>query len=138
MYVEDVNLERFLADRLRYGWLKTLSPGFAGAERRQEQRYSLDERAWMHTVYPVASRRRLVRIVDVSKSGLRIETVLPELQGASVRVHFNDVFVIGEVRFCVEAGEHYQIGIRIDSALYAMPDGMPAEQAEPHLLRRPA
>ena len=137
MYVQDSNLERFIADRLRDGRLSLLADGYPGADRRLERRYSFSDRAWMHTVYPLSSNRRSVRLLDISRSGLRIDAVLPELQSASIRVQLRDVFVIGEVRYCREAGEKYHIGVRVETVLYALPEGALIANVEDGRIHRP-
>lgn len=118
MHVHDSNLRQLVLDGLQAGSLTLPSSGPLAADRRQAQRYELSQKALMHTVYPVSSNRRVITVLDLSATGLGVQTILPELIGSSVRVQMKDVFVIGEVRHCREIDDAYHIGIRVEAVLY--------------------
>lgn len=131
MYVHDADLCAFIRNRLADGSLTPPGGQPVQTERRQEERYRINQRALLHTVYPVSSKRRLVRLLDISARGLMLEAALPELIGSSVRIHTMDVFVIGEVRHCREVGERCLIGVRVDAVLYGF-SSAPGNGAQEH------
>ncbi len=120
MHIHDSNLRQLVLDGIHAGSMIRAGCCQAGVDRRQALRYQTRQKAYMHSVYPVPSNRRVVTVLDLSRNGLCVEAALPESEGASVRVQIKDAFVIGEVRHCREVGELYHIGIRADAVLYDM------------------
>jgi len=85
------------------------------AERRKEPRYPTEARAEV-TEFGSQGRRHLeARMMNISKSGLRLRLSEPLVPGARVRVHFGEVLAFGEVRWCRDlCGDAFDAGVKID------------------------
>ena len=88
----------------------------SGAERRREPRYPCND--------PVAIRilpdpsRVPATLMDVSRSGLRIETDVPLTKSAEIEILLSkQLAVTGRVRHCRRVGAKYQAGILIQKAI---------------------
>ncbi len=82
-------------------------------DRRREHRVTVEDRAFMHVLDPLSSTREDVRILDLSKTDLKL--CVPEFlqPGTTVQVHLKSSFVLGEVRYCSQVGTEFHAGIRI-------------------------
>ena len=54
-----------------------------------------------------------VRVLDVSKSGLKLSTSESIDPGTIVRVHIKGSLVMAEVRYCAPVGSEFHAGIKL-------------------------
>jgi len=98
----------------RFSWL--MSRRF-GLEGRREQRFPVNDSGMLHCVRPLRAKNTPVRILDVSKSGMKISISKRLQRGAQVQVLLRDGFVVGEVRYCVGSGGVFHAGILVQTAV---------------------
>jgi hypothetical protein len=83
-----------------------LKSGFAsllaqkGSERRRHARFVTDDPALMRIVEPYSPVRWVVRVLDVSKSGMRLMVPTPLAKGRLIQIHMKDTCVLAKVRHC--------------------------------------
>jgi nitrous oxidase accessory protein NosD len=105
----------------------SLAPEANSSERRRDARYPTHDQADVE-VLAVNTRHLSAVVLDVSKSGLRIEVHERIGQGSEVRIRLpREVVIHGEVRYCRRAGTGFHAGILIAQVFQS------AEQAEQHL-----
>ena len=83
-------------------------------ENRRDPRIAVDDPGSMRVASP-ESVYRTVRILDVSKRGMKLwvpEFVPP---GTTVQVRVKDLRVLGEVCFCVAVSAGFKAGISIEN-----------------------
>ncbi|HEX5227886.1 MAG TPA: PilZ domain-containing protein [Bryobacteraceae bacterium] len=91
-------------------------------ERRREPRYAANEIVEVQVIGAPGGRFRGV-ILDVSRSGLRIEVGKPLAKGAHVEIVLSSrAILFGEARYCISRNKLYQVGVEIES-LYFAKDG---------------
>jgi PilZ domain-containing protein len=86
-----------------------------GEEHRRDPRIAVDDPGSMRIVNAESAYRSAVRILDVSKRGMKLwvpEFVHP---GTTVQVRIKDLRVLGEVCFCVAASAGFNAGISIEN-----------------------
>ncbi len=89
-----------------------------GSERRRHARFTTDDPALMRIVEPYSPVRWVIRVMDVSKSGMRLAVPTPLAKGRLIQVHMKDTCVLAKVRHCGPAessnGEMlFQAGVEI-------------------------
>ncbi len=82
-------------------------------EQRQYPRLATDEPAVIQSLAPFATEAWDVRIVDVSKGGVRIQTPRPLAPDSLIRVSMKFSIACGDVRHCTPTPTGYQAGIRL-------------------------
>jgi hypothetical protein len=96
-------------------------------ERRRDARYPTNDQADVE-VLAVNTRHLSAVVLDVSKSGLRIEVHERIGAGSEVRIRLpREAVIHGEVRYCRRAGTGFHVGILIAQVFQS------AEQADQHL-----
>jgi len=90
---------------------------FGGLEKRSERRISTVDAGILQCISPFSSERLDVRIIDVSKSGLKVGGANQLEPGSTVKVRLKSMIAFGEVRHCSRVGSEYQAGIQIHDAL---------------------
>lgn len=82
-------------------------------ERRREPRFEVDTPASMQVLNPLSTNRVDVRILNLSKRGLRL--CVPEFlqKGTIVQVRTKGSSMLGEVCHCSQVGTEFQVGILI-------------------------
>lgn len=95
-------------------------PPSVRTERRRERRYVTND-AVEFQLLPSESRPRVPgTVLDVSRSGLRLESVLPIAKGVRLQIWLHDGTVIfGESRYCHPISGRYHVGIAIAVVEYA-------------------
>lgn len=82
-------------------------------EKRREIRYPTNDPAEVQ-VLPIDGTRRPATVLDVSRSGLRLELHAPLGRGIQLKITLSDqVVIFGEVRYCRRAGDVFHAGILI-------------------------
>lgn len=91
------------------------------SDRRREARYPAQEPAELEMLY--GPREPIYgTVLDVSRSGLRIELPRRIHRGEEVKVKLKENVIFGEVRYCRAASGVFQAGIRIDELVRAEAD----------------
>jgi hypothetical protein len=80
----------------------------------------MDEPASVKTLHPVATSggdRLDGRLVNLSRSGLKLRVPKPMLPGTMVQVRFMDKIALGEIRYCIPIGSDYYVGVRFQDVM---------------------
>jgi len=94
-----------------------ISPTQPQPERRREPRYPTNDAVEI-TVLAEPPLWFAGRVLDVSRSGLRVALLSPLDPGTQVRITFRRPAVIfAEVRHCKWAGDAFHVGLRIEDVL---------------------
>jgi len=89
------------------------------AERRRETRYQVHEPAEVRVIAGAAGLLPAT-VLDISRSGLRLEVAVQLPKGAAIEIVLpKEVIVFGKVRYCRRAGEAFHAGVLIDDVFYA-------------------
>jgi len=90
-------------------------------EKRRETRYPTSDFAEVQ-ILPIDRTRRPATVLDVSRSGLRLELHTSVSRGIDIQITVADQIVIfGEVRYCRRAGEVFHAGVLIHDVIHASP-----------------
>jgi PilZ domain len=94
-------------------------PEFSVLERRREPRYPCNDPV-MVRVSPGDGNRLPATLIDVSRSGLRLEIGVPLIKGGEIEIVLSkQIAIFGKVRHCRRSGEKYQAGVLIQEAFYS-------------------
>src|SRR5882724_549403 len=98
-------------------------------EKRKEARYPTNDAAEVR-VLPSNGETVAATIIDISKSGLRLELGRTLLKGRRLEITISPrkLVIFGEVRYCRRVGGVYQAGVLIEGVV------SPDQDAETHLL----
>ena len=81
--------------------------------RERGQRYVVDEVASMTQLHPLVPGRSDIRVIDVSRDGLKLLVPAALEVGTVVQIRMRPIIVTGEVRHCTVVGESFRLGVRI-------------------------
>jgi anti-sigma factor RsiW len=83
-------------------------------ERRSSPRIPSNDPARLHLFNPFSTARSDVRVLDVSKHGLKLH--VPEFlaPGSMVQIHLATSIALGEVRYCLPAAAGFHVGVRLE------------------------
>lgn len=88
-------------------------------ERRQEHRYPACEIVEVQVIGASGGRFGGV-VLDISRSGLKIEIGKPLSQGAHLEILLpSRAIIIGEARYCRSKNKLYQVGVKIEGVYFA-------------------
>ena len=91
----------------------------SGAERRREPRYPCNDPVEVR-ILPGDGKRVPATLLDVSRSGLRLDIGVALLKGAQIEILLSkQIAIFGKVRHCRRIGDTYQAGILIQEAFYS-------------------
>jgi len=82
-------------------------------ERRRHPRVATNEPASLQILNPFSDDIWDVRILDVSKSGLRTHTSKNLLPGSLIKVRMRYCVACGDVRYCIPAENGFYAGVRL-------------------------
>lgn len=83
------------------------------AEKRREPRYPCNDAVAVR-VMSLGPRHFPATVLDVSRSGLRLEIATPIAKGSEIEVAArSQIVVFGEVRYCRRAGDSFHVGVLI-------------------------
>jgi hypothetical protein len=102
---------------------------YPGLERRREPRMLTDDAATMQVLNPLLDGRLAVRVLDVSRNGLKLSTDIQLHRGTLVQIYIKNIVAMGEVRHCVRIGDEYHAGIQLDDVLAYHSDEKPWNRA---------
>ena len=101
-------------------FLKRISgePGTDSAiEKRSEPRVPTDDPASMRILHPFMAERFAIRVLDVSKNGLKLSSPIRLRPGMLVLVRIRNIIAMGEVRHGAEVGGEFHAGVHLDDVL---------------------
>jgi|SRR5579871_902111 len=95
------------------------------SERRKEVRYSCHDSVEVR-VLPGDGQMVSGTMIDISKSGVRVEIPCPTVKGSEIEIMIpKEMIIFGEVRHSRRAGETYVVGVMIRDVFYSRPqEGM--------------
>src|SRR5689334_6993018 len=85
--------------------------------RRSEPRYLVKENAFVWDLHRVEAGYHSVSIIDVSRNGLRLESVDRLGQGSDIAIDFRGMVVCGTVQYCRTLANCFAMGVRIKEVL---------------------
>ncbi|HEX6894588.1 MAG TPA: PilZ domain-containing protein [Bryobacteraceae bacterium] len=89
------------------------------ADRRREARYPCNKAVQVRNLTQNEARLS-ARIIEISRSGLRLELPAPVTKGSQVEILMSkEVAIFGKVRHCRAVGEKYHAGVQIEEVYYA-------------------
>src|ERR1700722_2886740 len=100
-----------------------------GVERRREPRISTDDSASMHVLNPLLEGRQAVRVLDASRNGLKLSSLMDLQRGTLIQVYIGNIVAMGEVRYCSKCGGAFHLGIQLDNVFPRQPDEEPWNEA---------
>jgi hypothetical protein len=93
-------------------------------EKRREPRYSCKDAVAVR-ILSIGPRHFPATVVDVSRSGLRLELAIPIAKGSEIEVTARSQLVVfGEVRYCRRAGDSFQAGVLIRDVIQSRPQAV--------------
>lgn len=92
-------------------------------DKRSERRYPTNDAVEV-IAYPYNGTPVPAKIIDVSRSGMKVELPTPFARGTRIEVLMvsSALAVFGEVRYCRESGPVYQLGMLIEDVVQPKPD----------------
>jgi len=94
-------------------------------EKRKEARYPTRDAALVRELPPAQNREDLpATVIDVSKSGLRLELERQLWKGSRVEIAIvpRKLVIFGEVRHCRRLGAIFQVGVLIEGLVFPKPN----------------
>jgi hypothetical protein len=89
-------------------------------ERRRERRYVTNDAVGFQLLPSESRPRAPGKVLNVSRSGLRLESTFPIAKGLRLRIWLHDGTVLfGESRYCHLVSDCYHVGIAIAVVEYA-------------------
>jgi PilZ domain len=123
MYVHYTNLEQYIEEHVASSALpvskpidRTQSTNPPGAEKRREPRFVTNDPAFIHSLSPLTALTP-VQVLDVSRQGLKLHIGRQFRTGSEIQVKLKDLFVLGEIRYCVQVGSFFLAGILVEDVL---------------------
>jgi len=86
----------------------------AAGERRRDPRYATDRLTLLYLTGRTQPEPILCRILDYSRSGLKIRTQRPLDPGTEIRLTLRELFAVGKVRYCMPAVGGFDHGIQVE------------------------
>ena len=124
MYVHDTNLEHYIQEQLASNILPVGNPidttqpnNRPNAEKRRQPQFVTDDPAFIHSLNPLTLDITPVQVLDVSKQGLKVRPGQHIRTGSEIQVKLKDLFVLGEIRYCVQVGSFFLVGILVEDVL---------------------
>ena len=107
------------------------SHGNLVTEKRREPRYPTNDPADVQ-ILPRTGIHLPAKVVDISKSDMRLELEMPLGTGARIRVLIlpSKLAVLGDVRYCRKSGNRFHVGLAIVDVVSPTPDQGDPRSAE--------
>jgi len=86
-------------------------------ERRREVRVPTSDTASVQVISPPTRESLDVRVLDVSRNGLKISTSKFLKAGVILRVQLRNAWIVGEVRYCVATDDGFCVGLYIQNCV---------------------
>ena len=91
------------------------------SEKRREPRYPCNDAVAVR-VLSIGTRHYPATVLDVSRSGVRLELYIPIAKGSEVEITARSQAVIfGEIRYCRRAGDSFHAGVLIRDVIQSRP-----------------
>src|SRR5712692_942273 len=114
MYVHDTNLEHYIQEQFASSVLPISKPidrtqpnNPPGAEKRREPRFVTSDPAFLHSLNSLTLDLAPGQVLDVSRQGLKLRIGRHVRTGSEIQVKLKDLFVFGEIRYCVPVGSFF-------------------------------
>jgi hypothetical protein len=72
---------------------------------------------WMQVIDPPRLGAWEVRVLDVSREGMSLQTRQHVARGWKIKIRRGEMIVFGEVRYCIPTGGEFRLGIQIREVL---------------------
>jgi hypothetical protein len=95
------------------------SPCCASIDRRRETRYATNDPVEIQLLEAGGGPRVGGKVLDVSRSGLRLELPTPIGKALRIQIVLADrTIIFGETRYCRHLSPFYHVGVAIESVCY--------------------
>jgi hypothetical protein len=98
-------------------WRRGILRVAGSPDRRQYVRIPTDDVAQVSVVGAATSEPMEVRVMDVSRGGMRLRLQQMLSHGTMLRVQLRDTTVLAEVRYCVPSKDVFVAGVQVHSVL---------------------
>lgn len=124
MYVHDTNLEHYIQEQFasnippvgsRLETTQSNKP--PNTEKRREPRFVTDDPALLHSLNPLTLDLTPIQVLDISRQGLKLRIGRQIRTGSEIQVKLKDLFVLGEIRYCVQVGSFFVAGMLVEDVL---------------------
>jgi len=99
-----------------------------GNERRRLTRIATNDPATIQQVNPFSPDQSEVKVLDISRAGLRIHSSVSLLPGAFVKVRLRRIIALGVVQYCVTTKNEFDLGVYLRD-LFSVGSGPPGAAA---------
>jgi hypothetical protein len=86
-------------------------------EHRKSRRIATDDPVIVKIIEHEREVSTTARVLDASAGGFCVRVPGPVCPGARIEIHLEGTIALGEVRYCVEAGGSYRLGVQISDVL---------------------
>jgi len=86
-------------------------------DRRVEPRYLVKEDAFIWDLRRIKAGYHSVSIIDVSRNGMRLESVGKLTRGSHIAIDFRGMIVCATVQYCRLVENRFAMGVRINDVL---------------------
>jgi anti-sigma factor RsiW len=86
------------------------------SDQRADPRFRASQSGVLRCFSPLLPDRWPVQVIDVSKAGLGLLVPVSLAPGALVQLHIGAMFILGEVRYSKQVGNHFRTGIRLSGS----------------------
>ena len=84
-----------------------------GRERRREHRIPSNDPGSLQVLKPFSPEMHSIRIVEVSRGGLKLRVPNSLKPGTIVQIHSKTTIAIGEVRHCTAVDNEFYAGVKL-------------------------
>jgi hypothetical protein len=98
-------------------WRRGILRVAGSPDRRRYVRIPTDDIAQVSVVGAATSEPMEVRVMDVSRGGMRLRLLQMLSHGTMLRVQLRDTAVLAEVRYCVASNDVFVAGVQVHSVL---------------------
>ena len=98
---------------------KSLNNLFGAIERRREQRFASDTPVIVYLFNPAFPETASARILDISKSGVRLRMDMQLFPGMEVQILIGNIIAFGEIRYAKPIGVDFDHGVAVREVRYA-------------------
>lgn len=91
--------------------------GPSPSDHRREPRVTVDEAASIELLSPLAAEALNIRILDISRNGLKVWTPIFLERGVVLQIRLREMSIMGEVRHCTPVEGGFHAGLYIEDCV---------------------
>jgi hypothetical protein len=86
-------------------------------EKRNEHRYKTEEAVSLQALSPFSIERYPGKLADVSRNGMKIQTLVRAESGTLLKISLKNVIAFGEVRYCRKLEDGFDCGVQLSQVV---------------------